>query len=330
MTSISSDTWNRLTRPSGERLVARPALPDLTHRLLCALDSGGNRHLLVALQPANSDLVDLKSRGVAVNTRDLVIQGQPPNRYVDIECLDPTGYSVLDLMGGELAEELRDENKEPADIIRGALAKWRRFWGQLPQQLLSREEQLGLFAELWFVSVWLLPRLGPPAVLAWRGPWGSRHDFEWSDKSVEVKAATHSRGRIHRINGIDQLEPPSNGPLYLFSLLLREEAGSMLHLPALIESCSTQLSGFDEALSHLESGLIQLGYSPTYKEEYSKLHLRVLDAALFYVNGDFPRITATSFSNGIPPGVERVEYQINLATFNNLIIAHEPQELPFE
>ncbi len=172
--------------------------------------------------------------GVAVITRDLVVQGQLPERFLDIECLDVAGHSVLDLMGVELAEELKDEGKQPADVVKQVLARWRRFWGQIPQQMLSKQELLGLFAELWFLDVWILSRFGSDAIKFWRGPWGSRHDFEWPDKSVEVKATTNSRGRIHRINGLDQLEKISGTDLYLFSLSLREEGGAQNTLPGLV------------------------------------------------------------------------------------------------
>lgn len=309
--------------------MARQALPEVTNRLLCALDSKGNRHLLIALRPENEGLEDMRSRGVAVTTRELLVLGQPSDKYLDIECLEVTGHSILDLIGGEIAEELKDGVKQPADIVRRVLAKWRRFWGQLPQLMLSKEAQIGLFAELWFLSTWLVPRLGPDATVVWRGPWGGRNDFEWPDKSVEVKATTNSRGRIHRINGLEQLKKTATGSLYLFSLILREERGAPNSLPMIVETCREQLAASSEALSHLESGLAQAGYSPIHQEEYSKVLFRVVEEALFSVEQNFPNLTKESFADGALQGVERVEYEINLNAFDHLIRARYPQELPF-
>src|SRR5207245_778158 len=100
------------------------------------------------------------------------------------------------------------------ESVARVFARWRRFWGQLPQHLLSREQQLGLFAELWFLNVWLLPRVdAAEAVTRWRGPFGARHDFEWPTRSVEVKVTTSTRGPIHYIHGLDQLVPPDGGNL---------------------------------------------------------------------------------------------------------------------
>ncbi len=329
MTSIDQSTWNNLTKPSGNILVARPALPEITDRLHCALDAKSHRHLLVSLRADDHEYNDASSRGVSIVTRELSVRGQSLNRYLDIECLDASGHSIFDLMGGEIAEELRGETEQPVEAVRRVLAKWRRFWGHLPQQILSREQQIGLFAELWFLSIWLIPRFGPDAVMTWRGPWGSRHDFEWTDKSVEVKASTSSRGRIFRIHGLDQLEAPARGPLYLFSVCLREEAGSSNNLPSLVESCYNQVGDWDEALVRFESALVEIGYSPIHRDEYAKLNLRVMEERLFHVHEDFPRLTNSTFPTGAPSGVERIEYEINLNTFDHLAIAAHPEQLPF-
>ena len=45
------------------------------------------------------------------------------------------------------------------------------------------------------------------------------------------------------------------------------------------------------------------------------------DETIFRVADDFTRLRKTSFTTGVPAGVERVEYEINLNTFNHLIVA---------
>ena len=329
MTSIVQGTWDKLTKPVGDRLVARVALPEITTRLLCALDSKGGRHLLISLSVDDQEFRDKQSRGISVTTRGLTVHGQDADKYIDIECLDAAGHAILDLMGGEIADSLTDTTKQSAGIVKRVLSKWRRFWGQIPQQILSREEQLGLFAELWFLSVWVLPKFGSDAIMIWRGPWGSRHDFEWANKSVEVKATTNVRGRIHRVHGLNQLENPMHGPLYVFSVCLREEGGSANNLPKLIEACRNQLIDSEEAMARFENALIQSGYSPLYEDEYVKLNLRIIEELLFLVDEDFPKLTSFSFPLGVPSGIERVDYEINLNTFDHLIIANRPDQLPF-
>jgi hypothetical protein len=224
-----------------------------------------------------------------------------------------------------LATALSMPGAKPADIVKRVLAKWRRFWGLLPRTMLSREEILGLFAELWFFLIWLLPTVGASAaVQRWRGPMGSRHDYEWIGKSVEVKATTSTRGLIHRISGLDQLSPPEQGELYFFSLHLRDEAGATNTLPSLITSILSQLNSDVDALNRFETVLAQTGYSPTHDDEYSKIHLRVIIDGLYAVRADFPRLSKQQFLAGVPAGVEQVEYEINLNSYAHLIIAHLP------
>jgi hypothetical protein len=325
---IGQEVWARLeqTQLTGDKLVARPAVPRVTDRVQCALDAQGKRHLLVALREGEDELGDTQSRGLSVVTRELAIKGQSEVRYIDIECHEASGHQVFDLVGAELAEELANSNGQPAENVKHVLARWRRFWGQMPQQLLSREEQLGLFAELWFLNVWLLPKAGPSAVFAWQGPMAARHDFAWLGKSIEIKATTNVRGRIHHVHGLDQLDPPENSLLYLFSLSLREEITATNDLPHMVEACRSQVISDDDALGRFETLLFKAGYSPVHDEEYVKLRLHVIEEALFVVKDDFPRVTPSSFPQEIPKGIERVEYEINLSSFSHLIIARLPNE----
>lgn len=329
MTSIARETWEKLTLPTGERLVARPALPELTLRMLCALDASGARHLLISLETGDEDYRDRQSRGVSVSTRELSILGRSMERYMDVACLDANGHPILDLMGGEIAKELSAGAKPAPETVKRVLERWRRFWGQISQPILSREQQLGLFAEIWFVVEWLIPKMGADAVLAWSGPWGSRHDFEWPGRSVEVKATTSIRGRIHKIHGLDQLLPPENGTLFLFSVGLREEGGAAHDLPGMIDMCRHLLESNDDGLAHFENALARIGYSPLFEDEYSKLKLRVAENVLFQVQGNFPRLTGASFPGGVPDGVERVDYEINLNSFDNLLVARQPDQMLF-
>lgn len=294
-------------------------MPDETERLLAALDSEGRRHFLVLLTEEEPNLDDSQSRGLRVVTRELSVPGHSPGRYLDVSCHDPSGHDAFQVIGGELADRLVLNQDSPAVDMAKVLAKWRRFWGQQPRDMLTQQEQLGLLAEIWFLHVWLVPRIGASAAVdRWRGPLGARHDFEWPHCSVEVKATTSTRGLVHRINGIEQLVPPQEGRLLLFSLRLREEGGAANSLTSIVRACEAALAGNDEALSLFSSRAAAAGYSPTHDEEYSRACYRIVDEALFSVQGEFPRLIPESVLGGLPHGVEHVEYEINLSGFDRL------------
>ena len=182
MVKFSSELWTLLetSLPSGEKLTAKLPAPDLSSRIFSALDSEKQRHILIQLEPDDLPYNDHQSRGIQVTTRELNVHGQQPSRYIDLLCLDIAGYSGFDLIGSEIITELAKGNRSPSEIVHQVLAKWRRFWGQIPQDLLSRNEVIGLIAELRFLSEKMIPEVGPAeAIRRWRGPFGSRHDFEW-------------------------------------------------------------------------------------------------------------------------------------------------------
>lgn len=327
---IDPQLWTQLAQvePIGEKLAVRLALPDITERVQCAIDSNKHRHLLIPLDPAEEEFHDAESRGLTVVTRELTTEPRDAStRYIDVECHDASGNDALDIIAGELALAITRSDKEPSKIIEKTLARWRRFWSALPKNILSREEFLGLFGELWFLYYWLIPTVGVvEAVQRWRGPYGARHDFEWPNQSIEVKTTTAHRGRIHIISGIDQLNEPDNGELLFFSLQLREEASAANTLPSLVNVIRSLLEENLEAINDFEILLAHTGYSPAHDEEYEKVRLRIAEEGLFAVNGDFPRITSNTFRTGIPEGVEMLTYEINLNTFNHLRIAGTPEE----
>lgn len=329
MTQISNQIWIDLeaSKPRGEELVAKSIITHDIPRLLCAIDSNNQRHILIPLQKNESQIEDTRSRGLSVKTRELQIHGESSSFYIDIQCKDSGGYSAFNVLVNEIASEIDNVKEQPSEIVRRILAKWRRFWGQAPKKLLSKEEITGLFAELWFLSRWLIPAIGPlESVKRWKGPYGARHDFEWKDQSVEVKASTSMRGRIHHIHGLEQLESPENGNLDLFSLRLREEGGGFYTLPILINECRNIISGDEEALFLFETGLVKMNYSPIHDEDYNAIHYRIVDEALYSVTSDFPRLISANILNGLPFGIEGVEYIINLNGYDHLIRYSSPRE----
>jgi hypothetical protein len=327
--AISEAVWRQIepARPSGDELVARQAAPDVSPRLLAAIDFRGRRHFLVTLNDEDDGYQDVGSRGISVRTEELVLKDALGARFLKIVCDDPAGHAMFDLIGAEIAERLHSATDMPADIVSRVLAKWRRFWGQAPNQILSREGQIGLFSELWFLTYWLVPTLGSAeGSRMWRGPHGARHDFERQGLSVEAKGTTSTRGRVHKVHGIRQLDPPEAGILYFFSLRLREEAGAANSLPVLIQICRQRLRDDGNAEDLLEAALLASGYSVTHEAEYSGVHWRIVEETLFATEGRFPRITAASFPTGVPQGIEEIDYTINLSTFEDAVIARRPDE----
>lgn len=326
---LPSSLWGRLPGNglTADALTARCALPEVSERLLAAVDREGRRHLLVALTASEVGYADCKSRGIEISTRDLVVAEGAQGRYLDLRCLDPLGFDVFDALGGELAATLAAELEEPAVAAQRLLGRWRRFWLTPPGPLLSREERIGLFAELWFLAYWLVPKIGMVhATDAWRGPLGARHDFELSDRSIEVKATTSGAGRSHRVHGIDQLGVPDGGTLLVFSLELREEGGGANTLPGIIEHIRDLATEDDEVIVRFETKLAQTGYAAAIGSDAEDMRFRIIDERLYRVEGSFPRLIRDSLIGGVPDGVNDVAYTISLSGFDAYIVATRPEQ----
>jgi hypothetical protein len=206
--------------------------------------------------------------------------------------------------------------------VAAVISVWRWFWSAPSDFGLTREQEIGLFAELWFLRFWLSPRVGAAeAIRRWRGPFGSRHDFEWVGRSVEVKATTSSRGVVHRINGLDQLQEPENGSLLLFSLRVREEGGAGNTLSVLLRSCREAIGTATDVLDAFEAAVNAAGYSPVTIPGRGDLRFRVVEEHLYTVRDDFPRLTSATLHQ--IRGVETIDYDINLAGFEHLRIASD-------
>jgi len=322
--AITPQSWRALpARSDALSDMAAEAVPGIDGAFL-AVDRDGAHHLLLAVDRDIEPINDDRSRGIRALTRQLTVQAQPERHFIDVVCALPPGWDVFNLVASTIVEQI-ERGLAASDAVRQTLARWRRFWGATPTPGLTEEEVRGLFGELWFLAVWLLPH-GHDQVGHWLGPTGARHDFAWPGLALEAKATTSVRGHLHRINGLDQLDPPAQGRLQVFSLRMREESTASNTLPSLVETITTALGDDGEALDAFESRLAQAGYSPMEAERHADARFRVVNERLYDVGEGFPRLSLESFVAGVPSGVERVEYEVNLDACPQLIVASSPSD----
>lgn len=329
MSHLSESLWDRLKIEGirGPTLWARRSPFDPSERIIAALDAAERRHWLIRIDGGDQEISDLKSRGIAARTQELEGIGRPLGRYIDVTCLDSAGHEAFDLIGEELAARITLGKETETECVSRVLAKWRRFWEHRPSSILPLNAQLGLFAELWFLVCWLIPKRGVTAIRDWRGPFGSRHDFERIGRSIEVKGTLSEDGHHHHVNGLDQLDLPETGDLLFFSLHLRQEQGASNNLPAVVQKCRGLLREELELSDQFEAALSTSGYSETDRDVYSDLRLRVAGERLYVVSDTFPRLTRLNLLNGLPMGISRIEYDIDLSGFDHLCIAKRPDDV---
>jgi len=319
---ITEDDWRDLgkSRPTRHRLVGRRVAPGSP--VYIGLDYHGHRHALIPIDSLEAAVTDEKSRGLTASGQEFELEGQPLRPFLDLACHDQNAHPMFDLVVEEIHRRLV-QGALPAPAVIETLEHWRRFWGKTPRQHLSDEQIRGLFGELWFLRVWLL-RHTVDNVVHWVGPKRGNHDFVWPDKAVEVKTTLSTR-HAHIVHGLDQLQPPENGPLYLFSMRLKDDPSSGNTLVSLIESITSALESHPAVLTAFEERLVDAEYSPGHAHIYREMRYRVVEERLYAVGLGFPNLTSAAFVGGRPPaGIEGVSYTINLDVCPDLLVSTDP------
>lgn len=312
--------------PGRERLTVRTAMPGRHQDVLIAIDSARRRYILVAIPPEEpAEFAERISRGIGVSTVEMDVGSGQIRTFLEIACLESQGHSVLDVIATELVGALEaGASIGRIRLVLNVLARWRRFWASVNPGLLSKEQQLGLFGELWFLGHWLIGGVGvQSAVQAWRGPMGARHDFEAPGLGIETKTTLRQDG-AHVIHGLEQLLEPPGGSLFLFSLAVRDEASGTETLPGMVQMMRSVLGEDHSSLGHFESSLYASGYDDRNALEYSKLVLRIRSEELYRISAGFPRLIPSSLVTGIPPGVGEIRYELRLDSALSWLVADTP------
>ena len=80
------------------------------------------------------------------------------------------------------------------------------------------------------------------------------------------------------------------------------------------------LGSHPESRAELLTKLGQRGYTPAGRDQ-SAVPYRVIEEALYRVAGGFPRLTRSSFPDGLPAGVSRVSYQLDMTACQDWLVA---------
>lgn len=198
--------------------------------------------------------------------------------------------------------------EEAADTLLIRLRRWQRFLGQ-GRDGLSRKEETGLFGELHILLSLLLPAVGVAAISGWTGPDEAPQDFVVGAVAVEVKTTTSNVMSQARISSERQLDDTGLESLFLVCLRLETAVGGRT-LNDLVGLLRSIVSADPEARAELEDRLHETGYFDRHRGRYDARRYRAAEQATYLVQGQFPRIVAST----CPSGTGRVSYDLALAS----------------
>nr|WP_176457356.1 MULTISPECIES: PD-(D/E)XK motif protein [unclassified Rhodococcus (in: high G+C Gram-positive bacteria)] len=302
------DHWAVLEKeppPSGGKLrtTGLPVESD-AGQLLAAVDSEGRRHLLVPILP--SQHVGSHPFGANLRFAERTISTGPAfHRYADVVCLN---VELDDLFTEVCSDVMLAVAGNPGSALRvttSVLSRWRSLFVS-SSSVLTESKLVGLFSELLVLRELL--RRNSSAAAYWRGPDGHRHDFDFGTNAIEVKSTSATDGRRVGIHGLDQLDPPQNGRLWLCWNRLERRSGA-LTLNALVSEVLRLTDDYAGLLGKLGN----VGYRTADREWYLAAAFESVESSWYSVDGSFPRLTSSQLkAAGVAIDVVNASYSIDL------------------
>jgi hypothetical protein len=206
-------------------------------------------------------------------------------------------------------------NNQMFNRVSNVLLKWRNFFAQEKNLLLSPERQQGLYGELMLLRS-LIEWKGIGAVNYWTGADYETHDYYINNNAIEVKTtSTKSPYKMH-ISSEHQLDSDDvSGNLYVAFYALRKSTADGETLPEIINSIRNLLKENRLWVNEFDLNLQKYGYFDGLEKNYfTGYHLREMN--YYIVKDKFPRIEKKQ----LPEGISNCLYHVAIDNCKGYIV----------
>jgi hypothetical protein len=296
----------------------------------CALYVGvekpANSRALLAVGKVSPHFRLPESRGLVVRAVEPSVGGRDTVTLA-VVLRDRTFADVFDVIVDDIVRRIGTctSEAEAMEAVVERVLLWQLFLEKQEDRGLSREGQLGLYGELWFLREHLAPWIGwRRAVGSWTGPAGTNQDFQASRVAFEVKTSSAKQHQRLLISSERQLDTTGLDHLILVHLSVDARQGSGETLPAIVADIRRLAGGHSLALANLTDRLLQAGYADEMAPRYQHTGYTEREHHLMRVTGDFPRITETELRKGVGD----VHYSISVSEcLHHLVTVDAAREL---
>lgn len=207
--------------------------------------------------------------------------------------------------------------REAIKLVINQMRKWQDLFSKKIKNILSIQEQQGLFGELSFLQKLINSSINRVrSIESWVGPYKAPQDFQTESWAVEVKTITVNKYPNVSINGELQLDETTVEKLFLYNLVVELIQFEGKTLPELINDLRACLSQDANATNLFENKLMYYGYFDADIEAYRDCYYQIRKENYYIVHGEFPRIK----KEDLLLGVSDVKYSITLAVPNENIV----------
>lgn len=199
--------------------------------------------------------------------------------------------------------------------ISNRLARWQSMLKMSKVTQMSKQLQMGLFTELYFLLNQLVPKVGvKQALISWVGPESDKQDFLLDNSVAEVKSYRTSKGPRVFISSAEQLYSEKD-PLYLITYALSTiDKGD--DIADLIDAIESEIEPNDGMLFDLFSDKLT-GYGFIPESPGSPLMSFSVDKQkTYFISEEFPKIIPSNKHRSI----DNVRYSIDLSECDNFLI----------
>ena len=255
----------------------------------------------------------------------MMIDSSLPNqKMLHIQLLSNDNIKVFSSLCENLVETLYSlsEPKRMVLEVVNQLHRWKNLFGKINSNGLSKEEQQGLYGELYFLKKILFQHKANEynsLVDLWVGAQKASKDFQGDDWAVEVKTSSGRNTLLVDINGEHQLDETSVANLFVFHLSVEIPKSHGCTLPMMVRSIKETLLNNISALSSFEAKLCEAGYFDRHEEFYTERSYITKSERYYKVSKNFPRI----IESDLRQGVSNVYYQIAIGMCEKYLVPEE-------
>lgn len=204
-----------------------------------------------------------------------------------------------------------NDSEKAIIIISKRINYWKKLFGKFSRNILTPEQQRGLFGELYFLNKVFIETNNNQIIYAWQAPNGTNQDFYTNSKAIEVKTSKSNSQSIKIANEY-QLDISGLKKLFIaFYKLYEFQDGTTL--TNIINDIRLLLISDMDLVNVFNAKLIDLGVLPEAEDEYNEIGYSVRDEKYYDVTTKFPKITALMVNESI----SKISYDVDLGYCQN-------------
>jgi hypothetical protein len=304
--SVAGSPWQdirlhaKLNPGDGRLLVEFAHLRILGRPFTWTLTGEGAAALLIPISRDSDETIPQGSASLEIQRK--WAGGDP---WIRVVCRERSLEDIFLRFAYSVIEELQN-GKLAHDALSSTLERYRELF-LIRQTGISRERVLGLVGELLVLEHLLSG--GLDALMAWRGPAGETHDFQFPGAHIEVKAGSAAGETRVRISNLHQLDCPDGGQLFL--VYVGVASGGNDTVETLSRRILELLDGTGR--SRYMSELRELGCVDFADQEWNSFRFSLQRIDVWNVEEGFPRLVPAMLPGGhAPESVRDVSYTVSL------------------